>query len=45
MYDRWSGRYDDAAGNKLYINDGIGYVGFPMRLGADPEITLFTLKK
>lgn len=45
MYDRWSGRYDDAAGNTLYINDGIGYVGFPMRLGADPEITLFTLKK
>lgn len=44
MYDRWSGRYDDAAGNTLYINDGIGYVGFPMRLGADPEITLFTLK-
>ena len=23
------GRYDDAAGNTLYINDGIGYVGFP----------------
>ena len=45
MYDRWSGRYDDAAGNTLYINDGIGYVGFPMRLGAAPEITLFTLKK
>ena len=45
MYDRWSGRYDDAAGNTLYINDGIGYVGFPLRLGADPELTLFTLKK
>ena len=45
MYDRWSGRYNDGSGNTLYINDGIGYVGFPMRLGADPEITLFILKK
>jgi len=44
LYDRWSGRYDDA-GRTLYINDGTGCVGFPMRLGAWPEITLFTLKR
>jgi predicted MPP superfamily phosphohydrolase len=29
----------------LYINDGIGCVGYPMRIGARGEITLFTLKK
>jgi len=42
MYDRWSGRYDEA-GRTLYINDGIGSIGYPMRLGARPEITLITL--
>lgn len=44
MYDRWSGRYDDD-GRTLYINDGIGSVGYPMRLGARPEITLLTLRR
>ncbi len=44
LYDRWSGRYDEG-GRTLYINDGTGYVGYPMRLGAYPEITLFTLKR
>lgn len=44
LYDRWSGRYD-SPGSTLYINDGIGYVGYPMRLGAYPEITLFTLTR
>lgn len=44
LYPRWSGRYD-RNGRTLYINDGIGYVAYPMRLGAWPEITLFTLKR
>ena len=44
MYDRWSGRYDEA-GHTLYINDGVGYVGYPFRLGADPELTLITLRR
>ena len=43
MYDRWSGLYKE--GKKyLYVNDGIGYVMFPMRIGTRPEITLFTLR-
>ena len=29
----------------LYVNIGLGYVLFPMRLGAWPEITVLTLKK
>lgn len=45
LYKRWSGRYDDTQGHTLYINDGIGYVGYPMRLGAYPEVTLLTLKR
>ena len=44
MYSRWSGRYD-RPGSTLYINDGIGSVGYPMRIGARPEITLITLRR
>lgn len=44
LYDQWSGRYE-RDGSTLYINDGIGYVLFPMRLGAFPEITLLTLTR
>ena len=44
LYERWSGRYDEQ-GRTLYINDGTGYVAYPMRLGAWPEVTLFTLKR
>lgn len=44
LYNRWSGLYEED-GRYLYINDGIGYVGFPMRMGAYPEITLFTLQR
>ncbi len=44
MYERWSGRYDEE-GHTLYINDGIGYVGYPLRLGAPPELTLITLRR
>lgn len=49
LYERWSGRYDDGDGDgdgdrTLYINDGTGYVAYPMRLGAWPEITSITLR-
>ncbi len=43
LYDEWSGRYNHGR-HTLYINDGTGYVAYPMRLGAWPEITLFTLR-
>ena len=44
LYDHWSGRYDEGR-HTLYVNDGTGYVAYPMRLGAWPEVTLFTLKR
>ncbi len=44
LYEHWSGRYDNGR-HTLYINDGTGYVAYPMRLGAWPEVTLFTLKR
>lgn len=43
MYDRWSGLYEEE-GRYLYINDGIGYVMYPMRIGTKPEITLYKLR-
>ena len=44
LYPRWSGRYDNE-GKTLYINDGVGSVGYPLRLGARPEITLIILRR
>ena len=44
MYNEWSGLYENENG-KLYINDGIGNVGFFARIGARPEITVITLCK
>jgi len=29
----------------LYVNRGLGTIGFPVRLGSPPEITLLTLRR
>lgn len=42
-YRRWSGLYEED-GRYLYINDGLGCVMYPMRIGVRPEITLFELR-
>ena len=44
MYKEWSGLYENEKG-KLYINDGIGCVGYLARFGARPEITIIELCK
>ena len=43
-YRTWGGLYDDDHGQSLYVNTGIGEVGIPARIGATPEVTLFTLR-
>lgn len=43
MYKEWSGLYNEGASH-LYITDGVGSVGFHLRIGAPPEITLLTLR-
>lgn len=43
LYPMWSGLYN-VDGYQLYINDGIGYALYPMRIGVRPEITLYTLR-
>ena len=32
-------------GSQLYVNRGIGTIGIPIRIGAPPEITLYTLTR
>ena len=44
MYKEWSGLYENEKG-KLYINDGIGCVGYLARIGARPEITVIELHR
>ncbi len=45
-YKNWSGLYDSESnpGRYLYVNIGSGEVGIPARIGATPEITVFTFK-
>ncbi|KPK79897.1 MAG: hypothetical protein AMS27_17530, partial [Bacteroides sp. SM23_62_1] len=43
-YPRWEGLHK--LGNQyLYVNTGIGYIGFPGRIGIPPEIIVFELRK
>lgn len=44
LYGEWSGLYEKN-NRYLYINDGMGCAGYPMRIGAPPELTLITLDR
>lgn len=43
-YKRWGGLYTEGKQN-LYVNTGIGFIGFPGRVGMPPEITVIELKR
>ncbi|MGB5847649.1 MAG: metallophosphoesterase [Ignavibacteriaceae bacterium] len=43
-YKRWGGLYTEGK-QSLYVNTGIGFIGFPGRVGMPPEITVIELKK
>ena len=42
VYKEWNGLYENAA-QKLYVNAGFGFIGYPGRVGILPEITLIEL--
>lgn len=42
VYKEWSGLYSYAA-QKLYVNRGFGFIGYPGRVGILPEITVLEL--
>ncbi len=44
LYPEWAGLYKNNQ-QQLYVNVGYGFIGFPGRIGMNPEITLFTLTK
>jgi predicted MPP superfamily phosphohydrolase len=43
-YKHWGGMYEEG-NQKLYVNTGIGFIGFPGRIGMPPEIAVIELKK
>jgi len=43
-YKRWAGLYEEN-NRYLYVNRGLGFIGFPGRVGIWPEITVITLNK
>ncbi|HHL57524.1 MAG TPA: metallophosphoesterase [Bacteroidetes bacterium] len=44
MYKHWAGLYrDESTGKYLYVNRGLGVIGYPGRIGILPEITLIEL--
>jgi uncharacterized protein len=42
MYKQWAGLYTEGK-QKLYINRGFGFIGYPGRVGILPEISVITL--
>ena len=42
MYKQWAGLYEDGK-QKLYVNPGFGFIGYPGRVGILPEITIIEL--
>jgi predicted MPP superfamily phosphohydrolase len=43
FYKQWAGLYQKGE-QKLYVNRGFGFIGYPGRVGILPEITLIELK-
>jgi uncharacterized protein len=44
VYKQWSGLYKKGQ-QYLYVNTGLGFIGYPGRVGFLPEITVFELKR
>ena len=42
VYQQWAGLYEEAS-QKLYVNRGYGFIGYPGRVGILPEITVLEL--
>ena len=44
MYKQWADLYEQEH-QKLYVNRGLGFLGYPGRVGILPEISVFNLTK
>jgi len=45
MYKQWAGLYEATPDQKLYVNRGFGFIGYPGRVGILPEITVLEFTK
>jgi predicted MPP superfamily phosphohydrolase len=43
VYRKWAGLYQQGK-QYLYVNRGLGFLGYPGRVGILPEITLLTIR-
>lgn len=43
-YKQWAGLYKEK-NQQLYVNRGLGFIGYPGRVGISPEISVFELTK
>jgi len=43
-YPKWGGMYREGK-QYLHVSTGLGYIGFPVRIGVPPEIVLIEIKK
>ncbi|MBF8963650.1 metallophosphoesterase [Pontibacter sp. FD36] len=44
VYEQWAGLYKRGR-QHLYVNTGLGFIGYPGRVGFLPEITVFELRR
>ncbi len=44
IYKQWAGLYRQGR-QQLYVNRGLGFLGYPGRVGILPEVTVLTLKR
>lgn len=44
IYDQWAGLYQEGS-QQLYVNRGLGFLGYSGRVGIHPEITIFELSR
>ncbi|MCP9236082.1 metallophosphoesterase [Lewinella sp. JB7] len=44
IYDQWAGLYRKGT-QSLYVNRGLGFLGYPGRVGILPEVTVLTLTR
>jgi predicted MPP superfamily phosphohydrolase len=42
VYKQWMGLYEEGK-QKLYVNRGFGFIGYPGRFGILPEITVIEI--
>ncbi len=45
LYKHWTGLHSNNSNQYLYVNPGIGTIGYPGRIGILPEISIIILKK